>query len=379
MHSASRGDRLGRACRFHELRSDLRSPAGRGPTRLRRALVAAAGLALGAACAACGSAPLGGRAARGQEAFVVNGATAPAPTNTVVPVDLVRHRVDPAITVGIEPAAMAITPEGSSLLVVSKGVDTLSAVSLATTSVTWTTRVGLEPDAVAVTPDGRTAVVANYGDGTISLVDLRSHRVRATVHVGAQPVAVAVTPDGARAVVANFGDATASVVSLRSRSVVATIDVGAEDDAVAVTPDGATALVGCFGDNTVVPINLATLQPGAPVTIPGGPRSIAIATGQTSAPAVTGSEPAGSAASRAGRAAYVASGNSLWPVALPGLVVGNPIIVGHPAEGVALGPDHRYAYVATADGYLVPVDLAKGIADKPIFVGGKPYAVVVAR
>jgi YVTN family beta-propeller protein len=60
--------------------------------------------------------------------------------------------------------------------------------------------VGLQPAAVAYTPDGRSVVVANAGDDTLTIVDVGAGRVGQTVKLGSpcSPNAVAVSSSGDR-------------------------------------------------------------------------------------------------------------------------------------------------------------------------------------
>ena len=69
------------------------------------------------------------------------------------------------MTVGSLPSALAYTPGGKGLLVVTQGDDTLHEIDTATHDVVHQVGVGVEPDAVAVAPGGTAgkgvALVAN--------------------------------------------------------------------------------------------------------------------------------------------------------------------------------------------------------------------------
>ena len=85
--------------------------------------------------------------------------------------------------------------------------------------------VGLAPAGVAVTPDGSKVYVANLNN-SVSVIDTATNAVSATIPVGNGPVGVAFTPDGSKAYVANQFDDTVSVIATASNTVVATIAVG---------------------------------------------------------------------------------------------------------------------------------------------------------
>jgi len=121
---------------------------------------------------------------------------------------------------------------------------------------------------------------------------------------------------------------------------------------------GATALVGSFGNDTVTPIDTRTLQPGAAVAVPVDPTGIAVTS--------------------AGTMAYISGGDSIVPVALPGLAVGSPIQLRSVAQALSLAPGDKEAWVALQTGSLVEVSLAAGTVGRTIHLGGHPSAVVIA-
>ena len=72
--------------------------------------------------------------------------------------------------------------------------------------------VGADPAAVAVTPDGATAYVVNQTDGTVTPIDTATSTAGTPVAVGSGPAAIAITPDGATAYVANAADDTVTPI-----------------------------------------------------------------------------------------------------------------------------------------------------------------------
>ena len=142
--------------------------------------------------------------------------------------------------------------------------NSVSVISLAPWYVKSTITVGDNPAGVAVDPTGRIAVVANQGDGTVSLIYLdntTTPTVGLTLDVGASPFGVAVDPTGGFAYVANQGDDTVSVIDFyapptNSPAVTATIGVGSAPSWVAVNPAGTRAYVTNYGGNTVSVIDL---------------------------------------------------------------------------------------------------------------------------
>jgi DNA-binding beta-propeller fold protein YncE len=95
--------------------------------------------------------------------------------------------------------ALAITPDGKTVCVVSGRMVTL--VSTATGTAGTPIPVTDGPIAVAITPNSTTAYVASNGNGfvtPISTVTGRAGKVIRLVHYLHHPSAILVTPDGKR-------------------------------------------------------------------------------------------------------------------------------------------------------------------------------------
>ena len=115
--------------------------------------------------------------------------------------------------------------------------NTVSVVNTATNTVVATVPVGIQPLAVAITPDGAFAYVTNsgwiFGSNSVSVIDTHTNAVTATIAVGNFPIGVAFAPNGAFAYVVNDGANSVSVIDTPTKTVVATINVGASPWGVA--------------------------------------------------------------------------------------------------------------------------------------------------
>jgi len=343
--------------------------------RVRSALAtAAAGAAVVTLLAGCGSpGALAAPASSDQLAWVATHAFESQPGATLTPVDLFDHEVEPAVMTASEPAAMASAP-GNRLLVANKGDDTLTVLDDATGAVESTIRVGLEPDAVAVDASadrGRgMALVADFGADDVTPVDLGTSRAGPPVAVGSEPTAVAIGTgaDGAVALVTDFGSDAVTPVALSTMTAGPSIAVGSEPDAVAVLPPGSgrsgtksavggdLAIVADFGSDSLTPIGLTTLRAGTSIPIGGDPTAIAVTPGGT---------------------AWISAGRFLVPVFGSTERTGTPISLPYVAEALAL-EGTTTAWVGLEDGELLPVALPSGPVGKPIVVGGRPSAVIIA-
>jgi len=110
--------------------------------------------------------------------------------------------------------------------------------------------VGSEPEALAVTPDGQTVLAVNYQSGTVSLIAVPSNVVRATAKVGKHPESIILAPNGKKALVVNEGSGSMSAIDTSTGSTVGTIQVGGAPSPAALSPNGKTLVVALLGAET---------------------------------------------------------------------------------------------------------------------------------
>ncbi len=101
---------------------------------------------------------------------------------------------------------VAISPDGKWALASKRGENTVAILTIDGTKVEYTKRdvtVGTQPYAMEISPDGKLAVVANVGRGsgdadTVTLIDMTLRPIRSVDHVtvGQWPEGVAISPDG---------------------------------------------------------------------------------------------------------------------------------------------------------------------------------------
>ena len=105
---------------------------------------------------------------------------------------------------------IVLTPNGKWLL--AAGLENRLVVMNTSSGDVQKVKVGREPAAVAITPDGSTVFVANYGAGTVSLVDLDSGEAYDEIPVGRGPIDV--LTDGRRLITCNDQAGSISVHEL---------------------------------------------------------------------------------------------------------------------------------------------------------------------
>lgn len=173
-------------------------------------------------------------------------------------------------TIGIEPNDMAVTPDGTKVVLAEGASSQAQIITVATDTVAKTVaipKVGAtvaRPDAVAISPSGLTAYVLDGANNLVYPITLASGALGAGIAVGTQgdPGAIVVTPDGKKVYVANYSSHSVSVVSTASNTVTATVTIGAGETgrpiALAVTPNSAHVYVADQGSAQVDDITTAS-------------------------------------------------------------------------------------------------------------------------
>jgi YVTN family beta-propeller protein len=230
-------------------------------------------------------------------------------SSEIVPIALATGAVGTPIMLSDRPNAIAITPDGKTAYVVSDNGREWP-ITLATAHIGNPTTIPANSDAIAITPSGATAFVTNVADGTISPFTLGNGEVGQPINLSlATPDGVAITPDGTTAYVASNSAGTLTPLDLGSGTNGTPISLGSgtQPTSVAISPDGSTAYVTDFGTGQLTPISLATGTPGTPIAIGGQPSAIALvpASGITTAPTPVGggSSSGGSSSGSSGGAA----------------------------------------------------------------------------
>jgi YVTN family beta-propeller protein len=108
--------------------------------------------------------------------------------------DTATRRQGRAIKVGTAPVALTITPNGSTVYVVSEDSSTVTPIAIATNRPGSPITVGAGPRAIAMTPGGRIAYVLNWVAGSVTPIDTATGDALAPIPGGSYPVAIAMSP-----------------------------------------------------------------------------------------------------------------------------------------------------------------------------------------
>ncbi len=144
------------------------------------------------------------------------------------------------------PIALALSADGSRLIVANQGRGTASLVDPRAGKVLAEVATGDRPSGVGLSRDGRVGVVANWFGYDVAILDVGadSLEVVGRVEVGPEPRGVAVSPDGKFAFVAVGVANEVVLVDLKARKVTGRLGVGREPRSLAITPDGSKLVVG---------------------------------------------------------------------------------------------------------------------------------------
>lgn len=197
------------------------------------------------------------------------------------------YQIDPATgaqlgaaKAGRAPAHMAVTPDGSMLLVAGRESNTLTIIDTANLQTRATLPVERAPFALAISPDGRHAVVANAQANSVSAVDLVTLKITGSQRSGAMPYGIAFAGAG-KALVANQQSGTLAWISEPpSGDAPAALRVGSYPEGVAITTDNRKAYAANWSSDDVSVVDLASFREIARLKVGGGPRSIAVVAGR---------------------------------------------------------------------------------------------------
>jgi YVTN family beta-propeller protein len=288
-------------------------------------------------------------------------------TNTVTVIDVATKAISEtpfSISPGVDPVAIAITPDGSKAYVCNNGSDTVSVVDVATQSTIVTIAVGVLPQAIALTPDGSKAFVCNSGGNTVTIIYVPTNSVVAVPSVGLSPTAVAVSSDGSKAYVCNAGDNAISIIDVATNTVLPnTIIVGDTPEGVAFAPNGIKAYVCNSGDSTISVINVPTDTVSGTIPNVDHPSSVVFSLDSTKA-LVTNSVN--------NTVSFIATATDTV-MAISG--------VGSTPACITLTPDGSKAYVGNVgDGTVSVVNVSTDAADpNSISVNAEPYGIAMTN
>jgi DNA-binding beta-propeller fold protein YncE len=252
--------------------------------------------------------------------------------------------------------ALAMADEGRTVYVANPGGDTITPISTATEEPGRPIVVGPSPDAMAVTPDGRTVLVlTSTGVTGVTPVDAVANRAGKPVAIqGAYALRVA--PGGTAYVLAtpdpNSQQGFVVPVHIRAGTAGAPIKVGLSPARIAFTPDGKMAYVANYASQSVTPIRLADGRAGPAIAAGKIPTRLAASPDSTTVHVLDPNIFGGLGPEIPFRAQVIILSRMLFSA-----------LVKRPPFG---------------RGQVIPIRVATNSAGKPIKVGRLPMAIAIA-
>jgi YVTN family beta-propeller protein len=181
--------------------------------------------------------------------------------------------------IGIEPNGLAVTPEGTKIVVAEGASHQVQIITVATHAIAATVAIpevaGVKsrPDAVAITPNGLTAYVVDGANKRVYPITISAGTAGAGIVVGNQgdPGAIVVTPNGEKAYVVNYAAHNVSVIATATNKVSTTVTIGAGETgkpiALAVAPSSAHVYVADQGNSTIADITTSSNTVTSTITV----------------------------------------------------------------------------------------------------------------
>ena len=140
-------------------------------------------------------------------------------------------------------SAIALTPDGATLLVVNPDSNSITLVDTAGLETVAEIPVGADPRTVTVDDAGRRAYVANRGSDSVSVADLAACTIITQIPVGDRPYGVVVSPTGDRLYVAEQGIDRLTILDTTTFGTLDTLSVADRPSGLAISDDGRTLYV----------------------------------------------------------------------------------------------------------------------------------------
>ncbi|MEY4174189.1 MAG: hypothetical protein RI900_1354 [Actinomycetota bacterium] len=179
----------------------------------------------------------------------------------VYKVNTSTFRIEKVIATGSVPKFMAVTPDGSRLLVSNWCGFDVSVIDTATDTEITRIPVGRHPRGIAVTSNSRYAYVTVMGEAKILKIDLSSNGVIASVPgAGSTPRHLLLSPDNRYLYVSNNHENLVRKIDLQTGVVMGKARTGVETRTMAMAEDGASLYVVNYEDGTVSKVRTSDME-----------------------------------------------------------------------------------------------------------------------
>lgn len=175
-------------------------------------------------------------------------------------INVAEQKIDEVIAAGAVPKYVALTPDGTKLLVSNWCSYSMSVIDLATKKQEKQIPVARWPRGIATSPDGRYAYVAAFGTPNLYRVDLERGTSSVFAVVGDAARHVTASPDGAILYVVSSHANTVTKLDRATGRKLGQTKALIEPRSMAISPDGKALYVVNYDANSVTKIDIATMK-----------------------------------------------------------------------------------------------------------------------
>jgi YVTN family beta-propeller protein len=179
----------------------------------------------------------------------------------VYKINTTTYEIEKVIATGSVPKFMAVSPDGSRLLVSNWCGFDVTVIDTATDTAISRIDVGRHPRGIAITQNSRAAYVAIMGEAKILKLDLQSNAVVGQVgDAGQTPRHLLLSPDDRYLYVSNNHENMVRKIDLTSGVAVGKARTGVETRSMAMADDGASLYVVNYEDGTVSKVRTSDME-----------------------------------------------------------------------------------------------------------------------
>jgi YVTN family beta-propeller protein len=168
--------------------------------------------------------------------------------------------IDQVIRVGLVPQSLAVTPNGTYLLVSDWCSSRVNVVDVAAQRRVATIPVGLHPLGLAVTPDSTYAFVAVTGPRRVVRIDLRTLKVSGGFALRSSPRQLVIAPNGRYLFASLTASGEVVKVRLSDCHLTARRHTGIQARSLAIAADGRSLYVANYASSTVTKVRASDLR-----------------------------------------------------------------------------------------------------------------------
>lgn len=185
-------------------------------------------------------------------------------SRTVARLDPATEKIDWVMGTGQTATHMlAMTPDNGKIYTANIASNTVTSINLKGPPSPANIKqisVGIQPEAIDISPDGKEVWVGQNGDGKISIIDPATDQVKESISVGKVPIRVKFTPDGKYVLVSDASSGELVVVDAATRKELKRAAVGGVPVGILVQPDGKRAYVALTQLDTVKVFDLGSME-----------------------------------------------------------------------------------------------------------------------